>query len=341
MFEKRLRHFLDSTQGKAELLTAVFIALALPGYYKVRVLLEGRLIWSDILDPWAIVEVFYAFGLALILLGFYRITNQVFSGPTGKWIVLRSLLKISAAAVIALLFTRFFFNVVVEWGTIASFEFDVVLLAVMLPLLVSGVADKILLREKSVQAERAALIAQFETLKARISPHFLFNSLNTLVDIIEEDKALAVRFVEEMAKVYRYILAYRDSKLVPLISEVEAVRSLLFLHQTRRPGAIKVKIAVEDPKEQLRIVPMALQTLVENALKHNKYNPEEPISIDISVNQQRLRIKNSCNKKPAVTSTYEGLENLRRQVNFIGEGQLMVSEFENHFEVTVPLVYGA
>ena len=195
-----------SLQRKADLLTIVTIAFALPAYYKTRFLLEGLITPRDLLNTSAVFEVLFSFLLALLLVAFYRAGGRYLEKIDRRWsqrVFVAALLLLSTLLAIA--FTRFFFTYVVPWGTTSSYEFDIALLALLMPLLLSGVADKIFLLGKIREVERAEAAARYEMLKARLSPHFLFNSLNTLVDIIEEDPKLAVPFIEEMSATYRYL----------------------------------------------------------------------------------------------------------------------------------------
>ena len=326
-------------QKKADILTACVIAVGLPGYYKVRLFLEGQATVKELIRPAALVEVFYALVLALLLIATYRCGAMVIHRLGGRWWRRTlPLLMVAAAAAVAIAFTRFFFNVVVPWGTAASFEFDIVVLAIVLPLLVSGVADRIFLEGQTRAAEQAVINARFETLKARLSPHFLFNSLNTVTDLIEEDPKLAVRFIEEMAAIYRYILAHRDEPLVPLDAEIEAIRSLIHLLETRQPGAFDVEFELAPGTDTLRIVPLALQTVIENALKHNIYSACAPMTLKIFTDGDALVVENTLNRRANVSSTASGLENLRARVQHACGKSLQIHEYSERFAVRVPLV---
>lgn len=331
-----------SRQFKADLATACLIALALPGYYKVRFLLDGQMSIEQLLTPAALWEVLFAFVLAALLLAFYRF-GIAWSKRLGQPIVRRLLpfALVGAGAVVAILFARFFFNVVVPWETSPSFEFDIAILAVLLPLIVSGIADRIFLEGEAKAAEQAALVAQFEALKARLSPHFLFNSLNTLADIVEEDPELAIRFIEEMASIYRYILENRDRPLVPLSAEIEAIRSLLHLLESRQPGAIAVEFRLAPGAESLQIVPLALQTVVENALKHNRYSAATPLQLHVYTDRDQLVVENTLNRRAAAASTATGLASLRSRVEHACNRPLQIAEDKQLFSVRLPLVDAA
>lgn len=331
-----------SRQNKADILAACSIAIALPAYYKIKFLLDGQMTVEQMLVPAAVYEVVFAFLLASLLLLLYRVgSRQIDRHGRPALRRLLPLFLVVAAASVAIAFTRFFFNVVVDWGSPASFEFDVAVLAVLLPLIVSGVADRIFLEGEARAAEQATLIARFETLKARLSPHFLFNSLNTLVDIVEEDPKLAVRFIEELANIYRYILEHRDEQLVPLSAEIGAIRSLLYLLESRQPGAFEFDFSLAPGAETHQIVPLALQTVVENALKHNAYSAASPLKLKVFTDDDQLIVENTLNRRENVDSMESGLENLRTRVEHVCGKTVQVTETKTTYSVRVPLISAA
>ncbi len=328
-----------SAKRKADLAATVAIAVALPGYYKVKYLLDGQLQLADLWQVSALLEVVFAFCLAVLLISLYRAGEELAARhPRLMPRRLSLVLLVGLAALTAVVFSRFFFNVVVDWGSAASFEFDLVVLAVLLPLIVSGIADRVFLANAARDAERAELAARIEILKARLSPHFLFNSLNSLVDIIEEDQELAVRFVEEMAAIYRYILDSRDLNVVPVQAELDAVSSLVYLLETRHPGAIAFDCRLPPEVTGRHIVPLTLQTLVENALKHNLYSAQEPLRLRIYASDSDLVVENTLNLRAGQHSTAMGLENLARRVEHTCDRQIIVDRSEELFSVRVPLL---
>jgi hypothetical protein len=328
-----------SPARKADVFSALVIAIALPAYYKVKYLLEGQLSFEDLLQPAALIEVLFAFFLAVLLLAIYRAGDAGLRNMKSPWLRrLSPLLLLACATVVAVLFSRFFFNVVVDWGSSPSFEFDLIVLAVLLPLIVSGVADRIFLAHQARDAEQMALAARFEILKARLSPHFLFNSLNTLVDIIEEDSELAVKFVEEMSAIYRYIIENRDVSSVPIQDELDAIASLVYLLDSRHPGAIDFACELSADARHRKIVPLTLQTLVENALKHNRYSESQPLHLRIYAESDDLVIENTLNARDNAPSTAMGLENLARRVEHVCQRSLAITSTDQLFTVRVPLV---
>ena len=324
---------------KADILTCFAISLALPAYYKVRFLLEGQLSLVQVFKVEALIEVLFAFLLAAILIIFYR--SAKFYTPLANIPILNRffpLLVLMLSTVISILFTQFFFNIVVDWGTQPSFLFDVALLALLLPLLISGIADRIFLKNAAKEAKYAELSARFEALKARVSPHFLFNSLNTLTDLVEQEPKVATQFIQQMSSVYRYILEHRDEELVPLQSEMVAMKALLALYETRLPGALNIHFDMSDDAQHWYIVPMTVQTLIENALKHNYYSASSPLSLSLESDQEYLNIENSLNLRKPTNSNQEGIESLKRRVLFICKKPIKVKREKTFFRVSVPLM---
>ena len=328
-----------SLQRKADALTVVAIAFALPAYYKVRYLLEGQLGLADFLAPSVFFEILFALLLATLLVFLYRWGQEHLKSVRSRWAIkLAPAGLVIGSALVALLFTRFFFGFVVPWGSSPSFEFDIVVLALILPLLVSGVADRIFLQGEANAAKEATLSAEYEALKARLSPHFLFNSLNTLADLVEEDPELAIGFIEEMAAIYRYVLEHRDEPLVPLASEIAAIQSLIRLLETRRPGSIAVDVNIAASANGKKIVPLAVQTVVENALKHNRYAADAPLQLRIYADADELVVENRVNRRTSVPSTASGLQNLRQRVQHVCRRPIEVNDDGKMFSVRVPLM---
>jgi len=324
---------------KADLITAALITLLLPAYYKVKFVLDGQMSWRDTLSPDVWIEYLFSGLLACGLIFIHRLWRD-----NGRVQLFAVTVSGVAAAVI---FTRVFFTVIFPLGTSTSFIFDIAILAILMPLLLSGVRDRIFLEEKAAasllsarDAENKALAAQFQALKARVNPHFLFNSLNTLADIVEEDPKLASMFIDRMATVYRYILECQNTVSVPLNYEIEAAQALMFVFESRHPGALKISISPPEETEGYDIVPLALQTLVENALKHNIYSLEEPLEISIMIEGSDLVVDNTINLKPETVSLKIGLEDLKSRFAMISDRPLTFGETEGRFWVRAPLVSG-
>lgn len=198
-------------------------------------------------------------------------------------------------------------------------------------------------KETFIEAEKLkhqALRSRYETLKNQVSPHFLFNSLNTLVTLIPEDPPLAVRFTEQLSKVYRYILQNKNKELVSLQTELEFTQAYIFLQKNRFGENLKVDFRV--PREYLDawIAPLTLQMLVENAIKHNEISTARPLYINVYISKNdQLVVKNNLQKKKIIVpSTQIGLENIRKRYQYLGKQTIEVITTAQNFIVTLPLI---
>ncbi|MDQ3536483.1 MAG: histidine kinase [Bacteroidota bacterium] len=192
----------------------------------------------------------------------------------------------------------------------------------------------------SEKLKRQNLISQFETLKNQVNPHFLFNSLNTLITIIPEDTQLAVEYVQKLSKVYRYVLQLNDKKLIELQSELTFIKDYIFLNKIRFGENLQVNFNIPEGKNNFMVAPLTIQMLIENAIKHNVISTEKPLIIDIYVeNNDVLVIKNNLQKKiSGVESTRIGLQNLITRYKFLTQKMVNVIVTTSNFMVTLPLL---
>lgn len=189
------------------------------------------------------------------------------------------------------------------------------------------------------QLKQENLQSQLETLKNQVNPHFLFNSLNTLASIIPDDADLAVEFVQKMSKVYRYILEIRDVQTVPFGDELTALKAYVFLLQIRFGDNLAVRFDVPDAYLTDRIVPLSLQMLVENAVKHNIVSTHKPLLIEVMVERDRVIVRNNLQRKNQPTdSTGLGLSNIRNRYDLLANQPVDVIVTTQTFSVSLPLL---
>ena len=197
------------------------------------------------------------------------------------------------------------------------------------------------------QLKKLHLQSQFEGLKSQINPHFLFNSLNSLSTLIEEDTEQAELFVEEMSSVYRYLLRSNETQLVRLADELTFANSYFHLLSTRYGENIRLEQAVASSYVDCLLPPLTLQLLLENAVKHNVILPEQPLHIYIETTPStdpteeagRLVIRNNLQRKSTrVLSNQVGLANITTQYRLLGGGEVVVKEDNEFFTVTLPLI---
>lgn len=190
-------------------------------------------------------------------------------------------------------------------------------------------------RQAGLRRERLEM--QFEVLKSQINPHFLFNSLNSLLAIIEKDPREAARFVEDLSEFFRSVLTFRERESIPLKEEIAMAEHYGRLLSRRFGPALDLRIEVPDTRGM--VVPLTLQLLVENAVKHNVASISKPLTVTIARTDDRLLVHNPRQPKQAVEpSTGIGLHNLRAQYQLLSDRPLEVTDKPTSFTVSVPIL---
>lgn len=225
---------------------------------------------------------------------------------------------------------RYFYNTLWFWG-------------LLILLLFSLVSYLISLRRKqqlqNAEIKQKHVESQLESLKSQLNPHFLFNSFNTLIGLIEEDqKDSSLSFVENLTDFYRLILEHGKQKLVPFDEEIKLVKLFVDLLNERFHGGIILK--TPDKTCHSLVPPLTLQLLVENAVKHNEVGNSGGLEITFSIKNQYISIKN--NRKPKqypVKSSGSGLSNIKKRYLLLNTKSVKVKETEQYFEVLLPFIF--
>jgi len=193
--------------------------------------------------------------------------------------------------------------------------------------------------EETEKLKREGLKAELNALKTQVNPHFLFNNLNTLVSVIPENPKLAVDFVQQLSKLYRHILEVKDEQSILLQDELDVLKAYAFLLQTRFGNNLDVIINVPTERLKKRIVPLSLQILMENAIKHNIVSSDKPLKIEVTAFNGKLVVSNNLQRKNQVNeSTGIGLDNIRNRYKLLGNEQVEVTESGSNFTVSIPLI---
>lgn len=191
---------------------------------------------------------------------------------------------------------------------------------------------------KSEKLEKENMQARFETLKNQVNPHFLFNSLNTLMTYIDDNKQ-ATAFVQNLSDFFRSVLTTRDEEVVLLDNELKILEKYVFLQKSRFGNNLKVNFTIDKTiTVKYFIPPLSLQMLVENAIKHNIISKEKPLFIDIFIENEHINIKNNLQRKKNPSSTGVGLTNIKNRYKFLSKKEVSVIETDNVFLVSVPLL---
>jgi len=192
--------------------------------------------------------------------------------------------------------------------------------------------------QKTKETEKKHIEYQLQALKNQTNPHFLFNNLNVLSQLIYEDTAMAEDFIGRFSDVYRYLLEQKEDNLVPIETELEFIESYIFLIQIRHSDNIRFEI---DKKELtgFLIAPITLQMLIENAIKHNEISVKYPLNIEISIQGQYLVVENNVRPKSTVGySSGVGMENIMSRYKLLSDQDVIVEESADNFRVLLPKI---
>jgi len=198
--------------------------------------------------------------------------------------------------------------------------------------------DTILEREMLVQMN---LQQEFDNLKGKVNPHFLFNCFNTLSSLISENKELAEKFLDELSKVYRYLLRNNEDGMSTVESEMKFIHSYFQLMRTRHGEGINMNMRIDKKYYSYLVPSLSLQLLVENAVKHNVVSRRSPLSIEIFTTEgKQLVVNNNLNKKiQKEKSTRIGLQNIESKYKLINHDGFQVVDGEKNFMVVLPMIW--
>lgn len=193
------------------------------------------------------------------------------------------------------------------------------------------------LREEELKKENVT--AQLANLRNQISPHFLFNSLNTLIYLIEEDKEKSKEFVHKLSYIYKSVLDTSQKDLVSLKEELRYINAYTGLLKRRFGENLRFEISIGDTDLEKKIVPLSLQLGIENAVKHNVVSKTNPLKIDIASREDFLVISNNLQKrKPRETREGLGLQNITNRYKLVSNEQVIVENTKESFVLKLPLL---
>lgn len=231
------------------------------------------------------------------------------------------------------------------WSVEYSNYYDIVINALIITFFISlffhGRGFLMQWKQAAVEAERyqkESMTATYESLKNQVNPHFLFNSLNALTNLVYEDQDKAVKFIKQLSEVYRYVLDTRGQEMVPLTDELKFLKSYMFLQQIRFGEKLSFDIQLSD--NQSMVAPLALQMLIENAIKHNEISNENPLHIKIYSQADYILIENNLQKRIShgEVSSGVGLDNIIKRYQFLTDKKVVVTETQHTFEVRLPII---
>lgn len=194
----------------------------------------------------------------------------------------------------------------------------------------SAINEEILKREK--------LAIEYEALRNQVNPHFLFNSLTALTTLVHQDADKAEAFIRKFSDVYRYVLENRNQEIVSLQNELHLIENMAYLYHYRHGNNLKIELDLNSSDEK-NILPMALQMLLENALKHNIISDDKPLKVRIFEEGDYVVVWNNLQLKNSVPdSNNVGLGNIQLRYSYLSEKAVSIEKTDHYFQVKIPIL---
>jgi len=227
----------------------------------------------------------------------------------------------------------------VSWGLRSSYV--AILVSFTISLIFVAVAFFQNWKRSLLEAEKfksEMLSYKYEALQNQINPHFLFNSFNVLSELVYEDQKKAVSFIGQLSQLFRYVLDSREKELVPIQEELEFIEAYSYLLHTRFEDKLIIRQEFVAGENEM-IVPMSLQLLIENCVKHNEISGMQPLTISIKREGESLRVENRLQLKTGgASSNKTGMSNIRQQFSFFTDRKILIIETDSIFAVELPII---
>jgi two-component system, LytTR family, sensor kinase len=187
------------------------------------------------------------------------------------------------------------------------------------------------LKVTNLEAQRLILLQQLQ-------PHFLFNALSTLKSLIGDDPKSAEDYTVQLSDFLRYSIQAKNTEIVSLEDELAFTQNYIGLQKVRFGDSVKYNMDISKAFFDKKLPVYALQTLVENAIKHNAFTDRKPLTIEVEMERNRLKISNTLTPKTTKLESGTGLDNLNQRYKLIAEKQIEILETETHYTVFIPLL---
>lgn len=338
--------------------------------WKYKLLIHGSIIFFSILavlltvsmnknmDLFSVATCIIFFSLASEIEAFFWLGRYMFRSVKGetpgeltRWIVFRFILfYLTCLSIAALVFVfSFALNLVARGESLNSFFMQISqselkgwFAGTNIGLTIGAFVFFILQWQQALYSvfrlKEEKLAFQYETIKNQVNPHFLFNSLNTLSSFIKSQPDIAERYVRKLSSIYRYITDHGSDNMISLEEEIEFVMNYFYLHKLRDEEKIQIRIE-EGNYKSFRIVPVSLQILVENALKHNIASRDKPLLIKIFMEKGFIVVQNNLQKMNKFgDSPGKGLNNLQQRIRLLLHKEIEIVEDRDLYTVKVPII---
>ncbi|MCV9933456.1 2TM domain-containing protein [Flavobacterium sp. LS1R47] len=337
---------------KPHIIKALFIGTVI---FLVSLLLEfissGTEVFSPELYIYFLCCMLYSVTLYAVNASLFAFLDKVFK--TNPYSLKRIIIGFTSSfffSLITIFILRVFLKVVLEGKSITAFlanenptnyiESSIITFIVLLAfhaLHFYKVYNENRVKEQKIIAGTAS--AKFESLKNQIDPHFLFNSLNVLSSLIEENPDNAQRFTTSLSKIYRYVLEQKDKELVSVEDELTFAKTYMNLLKMRFENSLFYELPTEGINPDAKVVPLSLQLLLENTVKHNVVSEQKPLHIRIFIEKDYLVIQNDFQKKEVLQDRQGvGLQNIVNRYGIITNRKVLIEQNATTFTVKIPIL---
>jgi hypothetical protein len=333
-----------------DILAMVVLGILIASYYFLgNSIFNKRSAWAESASQSFMFSISISVLLYIAFRQMFAFLNTHFPWNKSKWkrIFIQLIFVFLIAGVGMTLFMKVWSMLFVAQGYTRVEYFSNITTAVLVSFIVNLLYESIsifrMLKNSEIETEklkRRNIESHYEILKNQVGPHFLFNSLNTLLSLMDEDIPSAKKFVEQLAAYYRFALQVNDRETNSLDSELKLIDHFVFLLKCRFGEHLKVTISDELKAEGSRsMVPMALQMLVENAVKHNIISSQKPLEIEIGINNNYIFIQNNLQRKESLESSNGiGLENIRSRYIMLSGKDIVITDKGTYFRVELPII---
>ncbi|MDF4203793.1 histidine kinase [Maribacter sp. SA7] len=328
---------------KTALLIGILVSLP-KTIYLYNGIMEGNLNFSMswVVDFMYRYLFFFCYSWSVIQLNANIDYDEYKWSPLLKWIVILIINIVLAISVVKifkicypLISGRSLKSNETGWVNFTFINLSIVLFFIARLLRVS--TDKQESRIENEQLKQQNLENELAALKNQIDPHFLFNSLNSLSSLIRENEN-ATKFVNKLSYMYRYILQSGETNLVPVKDELKFLESYIFLMKTRYRDRIEIQVDITDSFFDRKIPPLALQSLVENSVKHNEISSTNPLTVKVYASGDSLIVENPIRTRSTLAEGMgTGLYNLKKRYLLLLKKEVLVSTDNDIFKVELPL----
>ena len=293
------------------------------------------------------------YGVILTLINgsfFDYLNNKVVWRKYSKYRFLIGGLGGMALTMLGIFGLRILIRVVIEGNALSDFlgkeKFKYYIISLLITIVVTLIFHLIYFykrtQENKVKEQKiiaGTATAKFESLKNQIDPHFLFNSLNVLSSLIEENPENAQRFTTSLSKIYRYVLEQKDKELVSVEEELAFAKTYMNLLKMRFENSLYYELPTTNLNPEAKVVPLSLQLLLENTVKHNVVSEQKPLHIRIYFEGDYLAIQNDYQKKEVLQERKGvGLQNIINRYGIITNRKVLIEQNEKTFTVKIPVL---